>query len=103
MAAKKGISKINLTPRWKSFLIASSVTLNIAFVVVFIVIVGTNALDGMVMKEGLTRYCETKNDAKFKDSPDGVKALREFTCAKGEAADDFETAIDAYLTSKGIK
>lgn len=102
MATKKGTSKIKLTPRWKSFFIAASVTFNIAFVVVFVTMVATSALDGMIMREGLVRYCATANDKKFKDTTDQVKALREFTCARGEAADDFEAAIQAYLTSKGI-
>lgn len=104
MATKKGNTKtLKLTPSWKNFLIAASVALNIAFVVVFVALGATNALDTMLMKEGLTRYCDSANDAKFEGSDDKIKALREFTCAKGEAADDFESAINAYLTSKGLK
>lgn len=94
---------MKLSPRWKDFLFAASVTLNIASVVVFVTIVGTNALDAAVMREGLSRYCASANDAKFKDVDDKVKALRDFACARGEAADDFEAAINAYLTSKGLQ
>lgn len=89
--------------RWKGLFVAGSVTLNIAFVVIFIAIVTTNALDIMVMKEGLNRYCATANDAKFKDSSDKTQALRDFTCARGDAYDDFQSALGAYLKSKGIE
>lgn len=104
MATKKNSSKFEkLAPRWKNFLIAASVTLNIAFVVVFMAIVTTSALDVMVMKEGLNRYCATSNDKKFEDSSAKIQALRDFTCARGDASDDFETAMKAYLNTKGLE
>jgi hypothetical protein len=104
MADKKGVSKNkNFSIDWKNFLVTASVVLNIAFVVVFVTIVGTNALDRVVMSEGLSRYCSTANDGKFSDASDRVKALRDFTCAHGDAQDDFEAAFNTYLTSKGIQ
>ncbi len=104
MAAKKGKSKlVSGIARWKNFFFAASVTLNIAFVVVFIAMITTNALDLMFMKEGLNRYCASSNDDKFVDSTAKVKALRSFTCARGDANDDFQNAFSAYLKSKGLE
>jgi len=103
MATKKNSKRSRLTTSWKSFFYAASVTLNIAFVVVFVTMISTNALDGMLMKEGLNRYCSEANDKKFEDNPAKTQALRDFTCAKGEAQDDFETAVNAYLKSRGLE
>lgn len=89
-------------PRWEQFAFSASVVVNIAFLVVFIAIIGTHALDVTLIKEGVNRYCDTSNDAKFADSSAKVRALRDFTCARGDAADDFQTAFNAYLKSKGI-
>lgn len=103
MASKKGSSKTAKGMwQWKGLFFSASVALNIAFVVVFIALIGTSALDVMLMKEGLNRYCATSNDAKFKDSNAKTQALRDFTCARGDASDDFKTALDAYLKTKGI-
>ena len=87
----------------KNFFFAASLTLNIAFIVVFVAIVTTNALDLMVMKEGVNRYCSTSNDKKFEDSSAKTQALRDFTCARGDASDDFELALSAYLRTKGLE
>jgi hypothetical protein len=104
MAGKKGESITKkFAMNWKGFFVAASVTLNIAFVAVFVTIVATNALDRVVIREGLIRYCAASNDGKFEDSSDQVKALREFACASGDAQDDFEAAFNAYLTTKGIE
>ena len=103
MASKKSSSKATKGMwQWKGLFVSASVTLNIAFVVVFIAIISTSALDIMVMKEGLNRYCSTANDLKFEDSTAKTQALREFTCARGDAADDFEAALNAYLKTKDI-
>jgi len=103
MAVKKGSSRVTKSIwQWKGLFFAASVTLNIAFVVVFITMVTTNALDIMVMKEGLYRYCLASNDTKFEDSSDKTKALRDFTCARGDASDDFQNAVNDYLKTKGL-
>lgn len=100
--AKKTSSKKNfnwLMP-WKNFYLSVSVAVNIAFIVLFVTMAGTHALDGMWMREGLNRYCDAANDTKFKDNSEATKALRDFTCAKGDAADDFQKAFNAYLETR---
>jgi len=72
-------------------------------VVVFITMTMTSALDGMLMKEGLNRYCSEANDQKFEDNSAKTQALRDFSCARGEARDDFRAALDAYLQSRGLE
>lgn len=87
---------------WKSLFFAASVTLNIAFVVVFCMMIFTNKLDGMFITEGLSRYCSTANDVVYSDSDDNVKALREFTCAKGDAQPYFDNAFKTYKVTEGV-
>lgn len=102
--AKKSTSKkIIQSMSWRNFFFAASVTLNIAFVVLFITMATTNALDGLLMREGLTRYCAEANDESFADNPVVTRGIRDFTCAKGDAKDDFEKAVNNYLESKGLQ
>lgn len=82
---------------WRNFFIAASVSLNIAFVVLIVAMATTNALDGMFMYEGLKRYCDPVNDSRFGGQPAENQALRDFTCAKGAAKQDFEKAFNNYL------
>jgi hypothetical protein len=100
-AKKQMISKWNMS--WKQWLIAASVALNIAFVVVVVTMMTTHALDGMFMKEGLARYCARANDAQFDGSTDKVKALRVYTCAGGDAKSYFDEGFQKYLDFKGVK
>lgn len=87
---------------WKRLLLAGSIVLNIAFVVVMVALASTNSLDSMIMNEGLKRYCNTANDGKFDDAGDEAKALRLFTCARGDAQEPFNSALNDYLKMKGI-
>lgn len=97
---KSGLKAPKGKMSWKQLLVSASVTLNIAFVVVLITLATTHALDGLWMREGLTRYCSPANDSKFDDMTEASKSLRDFTCAKGDAADDFEAAVKAYQATR---
>jgi hypothetical protein len=87
---------------WKKFFISLSVAANIGFAVVIITMMTSHVLDGMFMREGLNRYCATQNDEKFSDNSEKVKALREYTCARGDAKDFFNQGLNDYMESKGI-
>lgn len=100
MAKSKTQAKWNVS--WKQLLVAGSIVLNIAFVVLFVALAGTHSLDSMIMNEGLKRYCTTANDSKFDDAGDETKALRMFTCARGDAQKPFNDALSNYLMMKGI-
>jgi hypothetical protein len=105
---KKQVSKANQAATgkwmgsWKNFFAALSVAANIGFVVIVITMMGTHVLDGMFMNEGLTRYCASENNDKFKNASDKVKALRVYTCADGDAAQYFNDGFTKYLDVKGI-
>jgi hypothetical protein len=88
---------------WRQWLIAASVTLNIAFIVVLLTMMTSHALDGMFMKEGLARYCAKANDSQFDGSLEKVRALRVYTCAGGDAKNYFDEGFQKYLNVKGIK
>lgn len=94
--------RVNLS--WKRFFIALSVALNIGLVVLVTAMMTTNALDGMLIKEGLTRYCDVANDDKFAGSPDQTIALREYTCERNGAdvyfRDGFQNYLDAQLQNQ---
>lgn len=100
---KKNTGGMRWSISWKNWLIAASVTLNIAFVVVLITMMTSHALDGMFMKEGLSRYCAVANDYQFDTAPAKVKALRVFTCAGGDAKPYFDEGFQKYLDFKGVK
>lgn len=85
---------------WKKFLIAASVALNIGLVVLVATIMTSNALDGMLIKEGLTRYCEPANDDKFAGSSEQTIALREYTCERNGADVYFRDGFQKYLDAK---
>jgi hypothetical protein len=93
-------SKLNIS--WNKFFIALSISANIGFAVVVITMMTSHVLDGMFMREGLSRYCATENDEKFSDNSEKTKALREFTCAKGDAKDFFNQGLNDYMESKGL-
>jgi len=76
--------------------------LNVALLTTLLAMSLTNVVDAMFMREGLTRYCETTNDAKFADAPARDKALRAYTCATGDAKQYFEKGFNEYLDTKGI-
>lgn len=100
---KKPASKSQrLQISWKKFFISLSVAANIGFAVVIITMMTSHVLDGMFMREGLNRYCATQNDEKFSDNSEKTKALREYTCAKGDAKDFFNQGLNDYMESKGI-
>lgn len=88
---------------WKTFLIGLSVAANIAVVVVLATIVTSRALDATFMREGLNRYCASDNNDKFADNSEKTKALREYTCASGDAKQYFNDGFNKYLEFKGIK
>lgn len=88
---------------WRRLIILSSLTLNVAFIVVIITMATSNALDGMFVKQGMQRYCEGVNDRLFAKSTDEVKALRDYTCAHGDAERYFKDGFDSYLHAKGIQ
>lgn len=88
---------------WRRWLIVASGALNIAFIVVFVTMMTSHALDGLFMREGLARYCAKANDGQFADSPAKVKALRVYTCAGGDAKPYFNEGFQKYLDFKGIK
>lgn len=81
---------------------AASVTANIGFVVIFITMINTHALDGMFIREGLQRYCLSQNDNKFADAGAYTNALREYTCARDDAQSYYEAGLNSYLDYRGI-
>lgn len=87
---------------WKKLLIAGSVSLNIAFIVLMLSVGISNALDGIFMASGLERYCSSVNDDKFNGSSAQVKALRNYVCDTSDAHQYFIDGFDKYLDSKGI-
>lgn len=87
---------------WKKLFISLSVAVNIGFVVVVVTMMTSHALDSMFMNEGLSRYCASENNDKFKNAPDKVKALRVYTCANGDAKQFFDDGFNRYLEAKGI-
>lgn len=87
---------------WKRLLITGSVVVNIAFIVVFISLVGTYSLDGLFMGPGLERYCSSANDDKFVGSTEQIKALRNYVCDTSDAHQYFVSGLDKYLDSKGL-
>ncbi|HEU5187726.1 MAG TPA: hypothetical protein VFT87_04460 [Candidatus Saccharimonadales bacterium] len=105
MAAKKRAVQIGGVWQfsWRNFLIAASIVLNIAFVVLFITMTGTNKLDIMFIQEGVNRYCKVENDMLFDGSSDQMQALRRFTCAKGDAKEPFQRAFNEYLRTQNIE
>lgn len=105
MAAKKPANKQSGSRwyfSWTRLFIAASVAANIAFVVVVATMITSHSLDGMFMNEGLQRYCNTANDDKFSDNPAKVRALRYYTCARGDAAQYFQEGFQKYLDYKHI-
>jgi hypothetical protein len=103
-AAKKPVKKTTgtLEMNWTKFFIALSIAANIGFVVVVTTMMTSHALDGMFMREGLNRYCASQNNEKFTDSSEKTKALREYTCASGDAKKYFEEGFNKYLDVKGV-
>jgi|SRR5687767_3460977 len=99
---KKSVSVGKWQMSWKNLFIVASVTVNIAFLVVFVTMIFTNKLDGVFIEEGLARYCSATNDSLYADSEETVKALRDFTCAKGDAKPYFDSAFKIYSFSRGI-
>lgn len=99
---KKSVSVGKWEMSWKNLLFAASVTVNIAFIVVFLTMIFTNKLDGMFIEEGLARYCSSANDSLYANSEETVKALRDFACAKGDAKPYFDSAFKIYSFSRGI-
>ncbi|HSW81154.1 MAG TPA: hypothetical protein VLG40_02040 [Candidatus Saccharimonas sp.] len=87
---------------WKRLLVAGSITLNIAFIVVMLSVSISNALDGVFMASGLERYCSSVNDDKFNGSSVQVKALRNYVCDTPDAHQYFVDGLNKYLDSKGI-
>ena len=87
---------------WRRFLILGSFAFNIAFVVVILTMSTSNALDHMFVKEGMSRYCEGVNDRLCTNSTDEVKALRNYTCAHGDAERYFQEGFNNYLHAKGL-
>src|SRR5688572_11811940 len=100
-ASITGVKRSKLS--WKHFFITASVVANIAFVVAVITMITSNALDGMFMNEGLKRYCLAANDRKFSDNSDYAKALRHYTCARGDAETYFYDGFNTYLDYKNIQ
>ncbi len=88
---------------WKNFFIALSLAANIGFVVVVTTMMTSHAMDGMFMREGLNRYCASQNNDKFSDNSEKTKALREYTCASGDAKQYFDDGFTKYLETKGVK
>lgn len=88
---------------WKNLFIAASVSANIAFIVVIITMMTSHSLDGMFIKEGLTRYCASDNNDKFAASATNVQALRAYTCASGDAKAYFNEGFQKYVDSKATK
>ncbi len=106
--AKQAVKKSNTRAEGskisgKQFFIALSFAANIAFVVVVTTMMTSHVLDGMFMNEGLTRYCSSVNNSKFTDAGDKARALREYTCATGDAKQYFDTGFQSYLDYKNVK
>jgi hypothetical protein len=106
MATTKKSPKLLTAGRWhpsvRRFIIFGSFAVNIAFVVLALTFASTNVLDGVIMPNGLVRYCASANDDKFKDSADRVKALRDYVCDRPEPTQYFHEGFNKYLDTKGI-
>lgn len=104
-ATKKSTKTFELgkwTIQWRDLLIAGSVALNLAVLVLGIAMMATNALDGMFIREGLQRFCNPNNDDKFTGSSDETRAVRDFTCAHGDAKPYFENGLKNYMNDYRI-
>lgn len=82
---------------WRGLLIAASVVLNIGFIVVVITMMSSHALDYFFMSQGLSRYCDTANDSAFSSNSQKTQALRDYTCARGDASQYFQDGFKSYL------
>jgi hypothetical protein len=85
---------------WRRMIIFASFAVNIGFLVLFITLMTTNVLDGVLMPAGLDRYCSTRNDEKFATAKPKIKALREYVCDRPEAHPYFKEGLQKYLDSK---
>lgn len=99
----KSDQKVKQGMSWKRFFITSSVVLNIAFIVLIITMMTTNALDTLFIREGLSRYCSTTNDWLFTNNSEKLVAFRNYTCGTGNAQTYFENGFSEYLQSIGIE
>lgn len=106
MAKKTSVTKKTSSGKWqiswKNLWVSASVVLNIAFLVLLFTMFFTPTLDSVWIKEGLVRYCSDQNDDLYAGEPKDVQALRDFTCASGDAKPYFENALKIYLFSQGI-
>lgn len=88
---------------WRKLVIWASFAANIAFFVVLITMAATRAMDGLFISQGIIRYCDVANDDKFAGSTDQTKALRYYTCARGDANQYFQDGFKKYLDFKQIQ
>lgn len=100
--AKSSMMTMTWKPSWKGLFVSGSVALNVALLVFLLLVTYTNAVDGMFMQEGLSRYCSTTNDSMFTNASAKTQALRSFTCASGDAQPYFSDGYNKYLDSKSI-
>ena len=87
---------------FRRLLIATSVAVNIGFIVLWFSLAATHSLDGLFMANGLERYCSRDNDDKFVDTQPKVKYLREYVCDAPDADPYFKEGLKKYYEAKGI-
>ncbi len=104
---KPSVDKSGSNPKgkmsWKRLFVISSVVLNVAFIVLLITMITTNALDALFIREGLSRYCSTADDWLFANNSEKLIAFRNYTCGMGNAQTYFESGFSNYLQSIGIE
>lgn len=83
---------------WMKLLIGGSFALNVALISIFASMAFTTAMDRMLIQEGLGRYCLSSSDYLYAASTKETKALRDFTCVKGNAQPYYENAIKSYIS-----
>jgi hypothetical protein len=103
MVATKKRNGLTKDLSWRTFFLALSVAVNIGLVVFVATLMTSNALDTLLMREGLSRYCAPENNDKFADASEKTKAFREYTCGAGTAKDYFAEGLEKYYEYKGIK
>ncbi|HSE29084.1 MAG TPA: hypothetical protein VLA77_00665 [Candidatus Saccharimonadales bacterium] len=87
---------------WKNLMISASVVLNIAFIVLFFTMFFTNALDAVQIENGVAKYCSDGSNYLYENSEESIQALRDFTCARGDAKPYFDSAFKIYQIARGI-
>lgn len=88
---------------WKELFITGSVTLNIAFFVLFVAMAVTPVFDQVYLSVGAERLCSSANDSKFQSASAQSQAYRNYMCARDDAKDYYTEGLKQYLDAKGVR